>query len=61
MADTSTDKKLILLDFLNTVSISERDKWVVRKLYAGNTEKKTRSAWIKTIKARDITIATASK
>lgn len=56
----STDKKLTLSEALNTVSISERDKWVLNKLYAGNTEKKTRSAWVTAIKKHDITIATAS-
>ena len=51
-------KKLTFGQFLGTVSISSRDKWVVEKVFQGNTDEKTATQWIKelNVKCNGITI-----
>lgn len=39
--------KITLSQFLGIITISERDKWVVRKIYANNTDEKSVSEWSK--------------
>ncbi len=50
--------KLNIKQFLGTVSMSERDKWVVEKILAGNTDEKTATQWNKELnsKCKGITI-----
>jgi len=38
-------KKLLITEFLNTISISQRDKWVVERILANDSEKRTAKDW----------------
>ncbi len=44
--------KLTFKAFLNTISISQRDKWVLEKLYIKNTEERSKTDWCKELDAK---------
>ncbi|MDA7514158.1 hypothetical protein N8508_00055 [bacterium] len=49
MSDT---KKYTVKEFLNTISISTRDKWVAEKIYAKDKSLKTLSSWERDFKIK---------
>ena len=49
MAET---KKYAVREFLNTISVTPRDKWVVEKMLHRETEKKSLKEWDKVMKGK---------
>lgn len=48
----SETKKYTIKEFLNTISISNRDRWVAEKIYAKDKNTKSMSAWEKDFKVK---------
>ena len=40
-------KELAFNEFLGTISVTERDRWVLQKIFASDKEKRTQTAWYK--------------
>ncbi len=49
---STTNKELSLNEFLGTISMSERDKWVVRKIFNKDVEKRSRKKWLSVFKSK---------